>query len=350
MSLAAILSFVVILSIIVVIHEFGHYITAKKFGVYCSEFSIGMGPAIYQRKGKETTFSIRALPIGGYVQMAGEEGVDIEDIPFERTIKGIKVWKQVIVMVAGAVMNIILAYFVFVGVTMYQGGVSVPAKPVVYSVVKDSPAQAAGFENGDLIVKMKLSNGKVFIPKTFNEITEQMQYHHDKTEFTVNRDGEEVTLSLTPTYSKERQMYYMGLGSKQGVKEISTLESFYYGGQKLIDSTASIFTAFSNLVKGVGLENLSGPVGIFQVTAQSAESGFLSLIALLGILSLNIGIFNLLPLPVLDGGRIVMTICEKIAGRKMSEKFEMGLMIGSICVLIGIVVFATWNDVLRIFA
>ena len=106
----SIIAFIVVLSIIVVIHEFGHFIAAKRFGVYCSEFSIGMGPAIYQKEGKETTFSIRAFPIGGYVQMAGEEGVEINDIPFERTIKGIPAYKQIIIMVAGALMNVLLAY------------------------------------------------------------------------------------------------------------------------------------------------------------------------------------------------------------------------------------------------
>lgn len=144
-------------------------------------------------------------------------------------------------------------------------------------------------------------------------------------------------------------MYYMGLGAVQNIQKINAFEAFYYGGEKLVDSTSAIFTALSNIVKGVGLETLSGPVGIFQVTAQSAQSGLLSLLALLGLLSLNIGIFNLLPLPVLDGGRIVLALCEKIAGRKMSEKFETGLMMASIFVLLGIVAFATWNDILKVF-
>ena len=348
-AIIAVLSFIIVLSIIVIVHEFGHFVTAKKFGVYCTEFSIGMGPAIYQRKGKESTFSIRALPIGGYVQMAGEEGVDVENIPAERTIKGIQVWKQVIVMAAGAIMNVILAYAVFVGITMYQGAIALPADPIIAQVEDGSAADKAGFEVGDHILEMKLSNGETFVPETFDEITEQMQYHHGKTTFLVARNDKEITLTMTPTYLKDKQMYYMGLGAVQNIQKINAFEAFYYGGEKLVDSTSAIFTALSNIVKGVGLETLSGPVGIFQVTAQSAQSGLLSLLALLGLLSLNIGIFNLLPLPVLDGGRIVLALCEKIAGRKMSEKFETGLMMASIFVLLGIVAFATWNDILKVF-
>ena len=148
------LYFVIILGIIVFVHELGHLITAKMFGVYCKEFAIGMGPKIKSWQKGETLYSLRALPVGGFVAMAGEEGVDIEEIPAERTIKGIAPLKRIIVMLAGIMMNILLAWVIFVGVFIYQGARSLPPQPIVAGVVSGSVAETAGFLAGDEIVKV----------------------------------------------------------------------------------------------------------------------------------------------------------------------------------------------------
>lgn len=344
------LYFILILSVIIIIHELGHLLTAKYFNVYCEEFSIGMGPAIYKKKFKETTFAIRALPIGGFVSMAGEEGVDNEEIPYERTIKGIAWWKQIIVMAAGAIMNILLAWLLFIGITMAQGRVSLPAEPVVQGFTTQSAAQEAGFLIGDRILEIRVG-GETIHPSTFDDMTELLAYHPgEETTFLVEREEtENQTIVLTPRYDEETQRYLAGFSTKPIIKEISFLESFQYGTQKMIDGTSSIFTALTKLVKGIGLENLSGPVGIYQITAQTTEDGILSTISLIGLLSLNIGIFNLLPLPVLDGGRIFITLIEKICGRKLSERAETIIMSIGVVLLISLMIFATWQDIVRLF-
>lgn len=344
-----IIYFVLILSVIIIIHELGHLITAKYFNVYCEEFSIGMGPAIFKKKFKETTFAIRALPLGGFVAMAGEEGVEQENIPFERTIKGISWWKQVIVMAAGACMNILLAWGLFIGITAAQGRVSVPAEPVVQSFTDNSAAQEAGFQIGDRILNLS-SGGESITPDTFDEVSEHISYYGtEETIFQVQRGEELLSITLTPRYHEETQRYLAGFSTKAQIKDISFLESFQYGTEKMVDGSTSIFRALGKLIKGVGLENLSGPVGIYQITAQTTESGLLSTISLIGLLSLNIGIFNLLPLPVLDGGRIFITLIEKITGCKLSGKVEGVIMMAGVILLIGLMVFATWQDIVRLF-
>lgn len=345
----SIIYFILILSVIIIIHELGHLMTAKYFHVYCQEFSIGMGPTIYKRQGKETAFSVRALPLGGFVSMAGEEGVDDESIPFERTLKGIAWWKQVIIMAAGAIMNVLLAWLLFIVVTMVQGRVVLPSEPIVAGFTSGSAAEVAGFEIGDRITKIT-SGSEVTTVETFDDITEHISYFpKEEAVFSIVRDGREMEIKLTPKYNESEDRYLAGFQSNLNVKEISILESFQYGTERMIDGSTAIFRSLSKLIRGIGLENLSGPVGIFQITAETTQNGLLPAVSLIALLSLNIGIFNLLPLPVLDGGRIFITLIEKISGRKLSERAEMVIMMIGVVLLVALMVFATWQDIMRLF-
>lgn len=347
-----ILIFVVILSIIVIVHELGHLIAAKKFGVYCSEFSIGMGPKIFQYKKEnaETVLSIRAFPLGGFVQMAGEEGTDIEGVPFERTINGIKPWKQVVVMAAGAIMNIILAYVVLTGIVMNNGVVSVPSDPIIETVLENSPAATVGMMKDDKIVKMILPDGTEIIPETFNDLSIGMaDYTEGNIIYTIDRNGEIIDFSVQPKFNEEEQRYLVGISPAMKYREIAWYESFYYGGENLVNWTGLIIEGFGKLITGTGLKEVSGPVGIYQATSDVAKEGLYSLILWLALLSLNIGIFNLLPIPILDGGRIVLVIIEKIIGRKLPEKVQNGVLMAGLALIIFLMVFATANDILKLF-
>lgn len=350
-NIVNIIYFILILSVIIIVHELGHLIAAKRFGVYCKEFSIGMGPVVYQKQVGETAWSIRALPIGGFVAMAGEEDDDEAeelDIPYERTLNGIKPWKQIVVMAAGAIMNVLLAWVLFIGITAYQGAVSVPGKALVASVQENSAAEKGGMKAGDEIIRVKNGN-EVLEPKTFNDVVEFIQYYNGDTEFTVLRDGKQVTLHFTPTYVKDESKYILGVLQQNEIKEISLLESIPYGTEKMVDSVTTIFESLGKLVQGVGLKNLSGPVGIYQVTAQITQTGLLSTIALIGLLSVNVGIFNLLPIPILAGGRIFIVLIETLIGRKLNERIQSAIMMAGLLMIVGIMVLATWNDISRLF-
>lgn len=346
--------FVLILSVIIIVHELGHLMAAKKFGVYCKEFSIGMGPVLWQKQGKETAWSIRALPIGGFVAMAGEEGEEDNDeedgldIPFERTINGIKPWKQIVVMAAGAIMNIVLAWVLFVGITAYQGAVAVPAKPQIEKIQENSVADKAGFKIGDEILEVKNSK-ETLKPETGTEVSEFIQYYPEKSTFTILRDNKEISVILTPAYDEEQKLYVLGVYyPASDVKQLNLLESIPYGTDKMVTSVTSIIGALGKLIQGVGLDNLSGPVGIYQVTAQITQAGLLSTLALVGLLSVNVGVMNLIPIPILDGGRIFIILIELLIGRKLNERVQSVIMMAGLLMIVALMVFATWNDIARL--
>ena len=163
------------------------------------------------------------------------------------------------------------------------------------------------------------------------------------------RDGEELKLTITPTYNEEQNVYQLGVYPQNEIKEISFLEAIPYGTQQMIDSVVLIIESIGKLVQGIGLESLSGPVGIYQVTAQVSQAGLLSIISFIGLLSVNVGIFNLLPIPILDGGRIFIVLIEAIIGRKLSERVQNAIMMAGLFMIVGLMVFATWNDIVRLF-
>lgn len=350
------IAFLFMLSVIVIIHELGHFLTAKKFGVYCKEFSIGMGPAIYQKPGKETTFSIRAIPFGGYVMMAGEEDGSqneeeddwLKEVPQERRLNNIATWKQIVVMAAGVCMNIVLAYALFVGLAMARGYVVEDAKPVVYEVVDNSPAQAAGLQKDDEIVKVTNSS-EVLEPQRQYDVIEFIQYNPTESTYTIRRGKEELELKITPRYNKETQTYEIGSIATSYARPIQWYESFKAGWDDMIDSGMSIFRSLGQLVKGKGYENLSGPVGILNLTQKTTQLGLMSYLSLFALISLNIGIFNLLPIPALDGGRILILLIERLTGRKINQKIVENIILASFVLLIGIFLFATYNDIMKMF-
>lgn len=345
----SIIYFILILSVIIIIHELGHLISAKHFHVYCQEFSIGMGPVLFKRQCGETAFAIRALPLGGFVAMAGEDGVDSQEIPVERTIKGITWWKQIVVMAAGAIMNVILAWILFIAITMIQGRVVLPSEPIIQGFTEASAAQEAGFEINDRIIRM--TTGKeVTEVNSFDDISEHLAYFPEaETVYTIQRGSETLEIALTPRWNEAENRYLAGFQSEPNIKEITVWESFRYGSEQMLDGSTAIFRSLSKLIRGIGLDNLSGPVGIYQITAETTQNGLLPALSLIALLSLNIGIFNLLPLPILDGGRIVLVLIEKIAGRPLSEKAETVIMTIGVVLLVMLMLFATWQDIMRLF-
>lgn len=352
--LLGIFAFIVLLSVIIIIHELGHLMTAKRFGVYCHEFSIGMGPCLWSHKFKETTLSLRAVPFGGYVMMAGEDDgseelEEMKDIPSNRRLNGISAWKQIVVMAAGAFMNIMLAWALLIGISMVQGTAVNDNDPIIYSIHEDSPAQKAGLQEGDEIISLECGN-EVLEDVSVSRLSEQIQYYHDEAAvLTVLRDGQEISVNIEPAYDKESKMWLLGFDLTSKVEKISKLESFKVATQQLGEYSTMIIRSVAKLIQGIGLSSVSGPVGIYQVTAETASMGLLPFLSLLALFSLNIGIFNLLPIPVLDGGRIVIVLVEKICRRKLNERVLNAVMLGSFALVIGLMLFATFNDVIRLF-
>lgn len=346
--------FLILLSLIIIIHEFGHFITAKMFHVFVYEFSIGMGPCLFKHKGKETQFSIRAIPIGGYVSMAGEEDGDAAypdvEVPAGRRLTEKKPWQKIIIMLAGVFNNFVLAYLIFTFVLLGQGGIQLSPPAVVASVVEGSPAEKAGFEAGDIIQKIVKEDGSSVSPKTYMDMQSFSAGYDGQEVYTIERDGQELTITVTPEYDEESGSYLIGItGPSAPVQEVNLLNCWYYGGYEMVSITRLMLTTLAGLFfHGSNLNQLSGPVGIYNAVGEYASMGFSTFMLLVGELSLNVGIFNLLPLPVLDGGQVVITIIEWIVGRPINNRVKTVIILICWALLIGLMLFVTWNDISRL--
>lgn len=360
--LIGILAFILMLSVIVIIHELGHFLAARAFGVHCHEFSIGMGPKLYSRQGKHTIFSIRAIPLGGYVMMAGEEDGSqdldgeeddpdnwLKDVPESERLYTKPVWQQIIVMAAGVFMNLVLALVIFIGLNIHSGYALEPALPVVQTTEAGYPAAEAGLQEGDRIVRITAADGSVVEPETLEQVSEFLQFNHGESVFTIDRNGETFDVSMTPVLDEETQGYLLGFTAARNVKKIGFWQAIGQGFVDLWDNITLIFRTLGQLFQGKGLESVSGPVGIYNVTSQVVSMGLLPYISLFALISVNIGIFNLLPVPALDGGRILILVLEKIFRRKIPTKVVEGIIMASFVLLFGLMIFATYNDILRMF-
>ena len=336
---------ILILGIIVFVHEFGHFIFAKKAGIYVYEFSLGMGPRLFKfnRKDDETEYSIRLLPIGGYVQMAGEEIEADEKIPEEKRMQS-KTWIQrFMTIIAGIMFNFILAIVVFFIIGLWNG--SSQNKPYI-SLVEDG-INSDLVNEGDRIIAI---NGKKII---FTDVfVLDVQLNNGKPlNLTVSTDGIERDVTLNPIEvdndGKISYKYGIGLGD-----EVKTgfLPALKYAFVKFVSLMVQMFLVVVNLFTGkLGLSSMSGPVGIFNVVGESAKAGFINLVYLVGFISLNVGFMNLLPIPALDGGRILFLIIEKIKGSKVDVKVENTIHTIGFALLMLLMLVITFNDIIKLF-
>ena len=340
--------FIVILGIIVLVHEFGHFIFAKIFGIYVYEFAIGMGPRLFHFKKGETEYSIRAIPIGGFCSLAGEdtEGDDQNDIPKDRRLQAKPVWQRFLVMFFGAGNNFVLAFIVLLVIGLGWGAVT--SKPIVTELVKDNPAEIAGIEVGDHILEI---NGHKI--KTSDDVSIYLQVE-DKSKpitFTVRRDGKEVNIDVTP--KKEEvdgsTVYRVGIIS-EGEIEKGFVASIKYAFTKMGALFRQMFITFKALFTGgLSVNQLSGPIGIYNVVGQQAEAGFQNLLYLTALLSINVGFINLIPFPAFDGGRLVFLVIEKIKGSPIKPETENKIHTIGFILLLALMIYITFNDIFRLF-
>lgn len=352
--LLKLLILVLILGIIILVHEFGHFIWAKSFGVHIYEFSIGMGPVLFTRKGKKDkiNYNIRAIPIGGFVSMAGEVYDDTDKIPKKKLMCNKPWWQRVVILAAGVINNFILAIVLFMIYAAVWGGD--PIAPVINTVVDGYPAQIAGLQADDRILEI---NG--YKVRSWDKAQIIMNY---KTEdgiykFKVKRaDGTVKDIKVKPDDVKDEAT---GVNRKVfgiTIKEQETKNIFgaiKYGFQKFISTLTSMVYTITGLFSGkISLNALSGPVGIYEVVGASVGLSFgyavQYLISILALLSVNVGFINILPFPAFDGGHILFLLIEKIKGSPVDSKFE------NICHLIGfaliflLMIIVTINDIIKL--
>jgi len=348
--LLTILYFALILGIIVCVHEFGHFFFAKLFGIYVYEFSIGMGPKIFNKKGKngETEYSLRAIPIGGYCSLAGEGSDEDKKIPKDRLLQSKPIWQRFLVMFFGAGNNFILALVVlfFVGLI---AGCPIDKQPIVKDVTADSPAYFAGLIPGDTIVSV---NGDKVV--NYEDMQLYLYMAKGETELTIIRDDKTEIIKITPLTEEEREK--QNKDYSYGFSCVPKIE-YEYG---LFNAIKYSFRRFGALVKqmvltfrglftgGVSVKDLSGPVGIFSAVNQTKSNGIANLFSLLALLSLNVGFVNLIPFPAFDGGRIIFLLIEKIKGKPVKAETENMIHTIGFFLLLALIIFVTINDIIKL--
>ena len=345
--------FALVLGIIVLIHEFGHLLAAKKFGVYCHEFAIGMGPVIFKVKKPEweTTYSIRLFPIGGFVAMAGEdEPVEDVEVPLERTLPGIAAWKRLIIMLAGIVMNMVLAFLIFWGMSTSLGVVDIPAAQVA-SIQENSAAAEAGLMLDDKITKFEFHDGTELIVEDFNDVFIALAtYGEYGFDVTIERNGSLESLTIQPKFDPAEDRYLIGIGAPEAVhRDLSIFAAIPVAFSQIKDVIVQFFFIITRLFRGIGLDAIGGPIGIYEVTSQVRTQGFVFFLNLVALLSVNLGVVNLIPIPVMDGGRALLTIVEMVIGRPINKKVENAIMMVGLLIMVALFVFIMGNDIRKLF-
>ena len=350
MTLLSLLAFILILGVIVLVHEFGHFIWAKKFGVHIYEFSIGMGPAIFTHEGKDKIkYRLRLFPIGGFVQMAGEVYEDDEKIDKKKFMCN-KPWHQrLIIIVAGVVNNFILAIVLLFLFAIIWGAPT--DSTVITKVDKDYPIAKAGIVAGDKIIGV---NGKkvnswdkaqiLLLLKSENNTYKIKIEHKDKTIDTYSIKPKKI-------YDKDLKSdrYVFGFVIKQS-RNKGFMASIKYAFTKLVSIMDTMWLTIKNLCTGkLSVKNLSGPVGVYQVVNTGISAGISYLIYITAFLSINVGFINILPLPAFDGGRAFFMLIEKIRRKPINSKIENTVHTVGFILLLILMLFITWQDIIRLF-
>ena len=340
-----IIYFILILGIIVFVHELGHFLFAKLFGVYVYEFSLGMGPKIWSRKkdGKETEYSLRLLPIGGAVTLAGEEIDDDEAIPKDRKLQSKPAWQRFLIMFFGAGSNFILAILVLFLIGMIWGAPNMD--PVLSSVEKDMPMYEAGVRDGAKILAI---NGQK--TTTIDDVRLYMALvdKGSSVEFEVENLGK---VNVTPIKEEKDGVASYRFGVVfEPVVERGIFASIKYSFVKTGAMFKQMFITLKLLVTGgLSMDNLGGPVAIYGVVGESQKQGIDSVLMLLALLCINVGFINLIPFPAFDGGRILFIIIEKIKGSPIKAETENRVHTVGFILLIILILYVTVNDILKLF-
>jgi regulator of sigma E protease len=354
--IASILIFILVLSILIIVHELGHFLVARRMGVKVEEFGFGIPPRLFGKKIGETIYSVNALPFGGFVRLHGENDEDGVTDP-KRAFLGKSKKARTMIIVAGVIMNFLLAIFAFAIVYSVTGIPRDTEKLKVIAVSAGSPAQVAGIVVGDIVTKI----GKDAVTSSDGFIAKTAELKGKKTVIEIQRTSQDQTsfvkISLTPREDPPTGEGPIGV-------TITTMETFYptlwqrpfygvYYGFK--DATfwgktivLGLWDLASGIFKGQSPEGVSGPVGIFAVTTEAAKTGILTLISFVGILSVNLAILNILPFPALDGGRLLFIGIEAITGRRVPAKVEGVIHNIGMMILLILLLMITIGDVRRL--
>lgn len=367
MSLVSIALFIIILLVLVVVHEFGHFIVAKLTGMRVDEFAFGFPPRIFGKKYGETLYAINSIPLGGYVSIFGENGSDEDKkahgaTHHPRAFGNRPWWAQLLVLVAGVTMNMILALVIFIIISAGEVQISVDdpeygsrvtnSKLVVTEVSKESPAFKAGIIPGSVIQKIA-TTGATLLPTTATSAISFIQKHQN-TPFTityVSPDGQNKSTTIAAVYGIVPEKKALGIALDQiGTFNTTFTEAIILGYERTAYITEATVNGLIGVVSSAFrgdsvLASLSGPVGIARIVGETSEYGYAAILTLVAALSINLAIFNILPLPALDGGRMVVVLIEALFRKKVPFKYYSWVNVLGFGALMLLLIIVTINDI-----
>ena len=346
-------SFLIVLSIIVFVHEFGHYYIAILNKVKVETFSIGFGKEIFGWNDKRgTRWKISLLPFGGYVKMFGED--EKNDIPpklKKYAFSEKKIYQKFLIVLAGPLANFIFGIIGFALIYTFIGKTFIP--PIINEIENNSPAHISGLVKDDKIVK--IDNRKI---KNFNDIGTSINlYRNDTYNFEILRDKKTINTNIKPViiienfYGQDREVAKIGISSYEPIiKKHPFYESLYLGTQVTYEICALTMGALYQMIIGKGnVDDLGGPVKIAHFSGKMLEQGFMSFINLIILLSISIGLINLFPIPMLDGGHLVLYIVEIVIGKPINKNVQEKIYKIGFAIIISLAVFLTYNDIINLF-
>lgn len=353
-----IILFLIIFSVVVISHELGHFLIARKNGIRVIEFSVGMGPTIFSFHKGGVKYALKPLPIGGACLFEGEDGLEnqeeeetvqadrSEGIPFPKA----GVWSRIATIFAGPFFNFLLAFVVALILNAFSGA----DLPTVGKVIENSAAMEAGLQEGDVITRINHERihfyREVMLISSLNK-GETMEVHYE-------RDGQKGVTYVTPKYSEEDQRYYIGIANGGEFLKCNPLQVFQYGFYEVEYWVKLTFKSLGMVLQGqVTKEDVSGPIGIAKLVGDSYDhaeenygtaSAILTMLEIVVLLSVNLGILNLLPFPALDGGRLVFMLIEVVRGKPIPPEKEGMVHFAGLVVLMLLMVFVMYNDIMKL--
>lgn len=347
--------FFIIFGIIVIVHEFGHFIVARMNGIRVVEFMIGMGPKLVGIKRGETEYTIRLLPIGGACLFDMDDGLESDeqektDSVDEHKFQNANIWSRIATVLAGPMFNFLLAFVFSIIVVAFSGS----DKPVIYAVSEDGAAMEAGLRAGDTITR--INHEKIHLYRQVSVLSALNQ--GEELTITYERDGQKNTVTLTPRYDEETKRYYIGLiGSGEFIdcKGLKVLEYSFYEMEYWVNATVK---SLKMLVTGkITRDDVAGPVGMAKMVGDTYETVrpyglsyvVLSMMNIVILLSVNLGIMNLLPIPAIDGGRLLFLLVEVVRGKPIPPEKEGVVHLIGMVLLMVLMIFVFFNDLSKIF-
>lgn len=338
--MTTILAAIVLFGVLITVHELGHFLAAKGTGMLVTEFSIGFGPKLIQKKVGETLYSLRLCPLGGYNRIAGMEPGEAVT---PRGFNGRPLWARMLVILAGPFMNFLLPFLLFFGIFAVSGLTLPVNKPVVGSLMEGYPGDAAGLQAGDRLVSI---NGRKL--EKWNDINSLVQENGPKPgKVVIRRDGREMTLTLQPRFDGESKRFLIGVRPPLEHRQLSLWESLKTAGLAVGKTTVAMVDGLRKMITGKVRADIAGPIGVAHMAGDVAAQGAVPYLEFMAFLSLNLAVLNLVPIPALDGGQFLVLVVEGLLGHALAPKAkEIIQMIGVACI-VALTIFATMHDLLQ---